>query len=86
MDFSHIDRTGRVKMVDVSGKPVEKRTAIATGSVRLKPETAGMITDGLLEKGDPLATARIAAADPPPGQEDRVSSWYPSAVLHTVLR
>lgn len=60
MGFSHIDESGRVMMVDVSGKPVVKRTAIATGTVHLKEETATMITDGLIKKGDPLATARIA--------------------------
>ena len=60
MDFSHIDETGRVKMVDVSGKPVVKRRAVATGAVHLGAETAEMITDGMIKKGDPLATARIA--------------------------
>ena len=60
MDFSHIDESGRVKMVDVSGKPVIKRTAVATGTVHLKDETAKMIIDGLIKKGDPLATARVA--------------------------
>ncbi len=60
MDFSHIDESGRVKMVDVSGKPVVKRIAVATGAVHLKAETAEMITGGLIKKGDPLATARIA--------------------------
>jgi cyclic pyranopterin phosphate synthase len=60
MDFSHIDESGRVKMVDVSGKPVVKRTAVAAGTVHLKAETAKMITDGLIKKGDPLATARVA--------------------------
>lgn len=60
MDFSHIDESGSVKMVDVSGKPVVKRIAVATGAVHLKAETAEMITGGLIKKGDPLATARIA--------------------------
>lgn len=60
MGFSHIDESGSVKMVDVSGKPVIKRTACAVGTVHLKEETAKMITDGLIKKGDPLATARIA--------------------------
>ncbi len=60
MKFSHIDESGSVKMVDVSGKPVVKRIAVATGAVHLKAETAEMITDGLIKKGDPLATARMA--------------------------
>ena len=60
MDLSHIDESGRVKMVNVSGKAIVKRTAVATGTVRLKPETAEMIEKGLMKKGDPLATARVA--------------------------
>jgi cyclic pyranopterin phosphate synthase len=60
MDFSHIDEAGRVRMVDTSDKPIVKRTAVAKGTVRLSAETAAMIGKGLLEKGDPIATARIA--------------------------
>jgi cyclic pyranopterin phosphate synthase len=60
MDFSHIDESGQVKMVDVSGKPAVRRRAVATGTVRMKRETMEQIADGLLKKGDPLATARVA--------------------------
>jgi len=60
MDFSHIDESGRVKMVDVSGKPAVRRRAVAAGSVRMKRETMDRIAGGLLKKGDPLATARVA--------------------------
>jgi len=59
-DFSHIDSKGKVKMVDVSCKPVSKRTAVAAGFVRMASETVGKLRDGLLKKGDALATARIA--------------------------
>ncbi|MBN2071920.1 MAG: cyclic pyranopterin monophosphate synthase MoaC [Candidatus Krumholzibacteriota bacterium] len=60
MDFSHIDQEGKVKMVDISGKALVKRTAVAAGSIRMKTETIAMISDRLLKKGDPIATARIA--------------------------
>jgi cyclic pyranopterin phosphate synthase len=59
-DFSHIDSTGKVKMVDVSGKPVSRRTAVAAGFVRMTAETVKKLREGLLKKGDALATARIA--------------------------
>jgi len=59
-DFSHIDSTGKVKMVDVSGKPVSRRTAVAAGFVRMAAETVKKLREGLLKKGDALATARIA--------------------------
>ena len=60
MGFSHIDADGRVTMVDVSGKPVVKRTAVASGVIRLKAETIELLQKGLMKKGDPLAAARIA--------------------------
>jgi len=59
-DFSHIDKEGKVKMVDVSGKPVSKRTAVASGSVRMAADTVAKLREGTLKKGDALATARIA--------------------------
>ncbi|MCK4537653.1 MAG: cyclic pyranopterin monophosphate synthase MoaC [Candidatus Krumholzibacteria bacterium] len=58
--FSHIGQTGEVKMVDISGKEIEKRTAVAAGAILMSKETVAMIGEGLLKKGDPLATARIA--------------------------
>jgi cyclic pyranopterin phosphate synthase len=61
MEFSHIDKSGQVSMVDVSGKPVVKRIAVASGAIFLKSETITMIKDGLIKKGDPLACARVAA-------------------------
>ena len=61
MDFSHIDQSGQVTMVDVSGKPVVKRTAVATGVIYLNNKTIDMIKEGVMKKGDPLACARVAA-------------------------
>jgi cyclic pyranopterin monophosphate synthase len=47
-------------MVDVSGKAEIFREAIATGSIKLKPETIGLIQAVKIAKGDPLYTAKIA--------------------------
>lgn len=60
MKFSHIEQSGQVTMVDISGKPVVKRTAVAAGAIFLNPKTIGMIKKGLMKKGDPLSCARIA--------------------------
>ena len=49
------------KQVDISSKPVVYREATATGRIRLKPVTIGLIRKGGLEKGDPLALASTAA-------------------------
>jgi len=60
MKLSHLDEEGKARMVDVSGKPIAKRTAVASGSVHMKPETLALIKQGMILKGDVLGAARIA--------------------------
>jgi cyclic pyranopterin phosphate synthase len=58
--FSHLDEAGKARMVDVSGKPKVRRTARASGTIFLASDTLRRIRENLIEKGDVLATARIA--------------------------
>ena len=58
--LSHIDGEGRARMVDVSGKPVQVRTAEAMGNITLSDETRELITQSLIKKGDVLTIAEIA--------------------------
>jgi cyclic pyranopterin monophosphate synthase len=58
--FSHLDREGAARMVDVGEKAVVRRAAVAAGSVRMAPETVGLLRKEALSKGDALNTARIA--------------------------
>lgn len=58
--LSHLDATGRARMVDVSEKPATRRRAIAEGRIRMAAETARAIRAGNAPKGDVLATARLA--------------------------
>ena len=58
--LSHISRQGRVKMVDVSAKPVTRREAIARGSITMSPAALRQIRRGAVRKGDPLQAARLA--------------------------
>jgi len=58
--LSHVDESGRVRMVDVSGKEVSERIAIARGEVIMQLATLGLIRDGLIKKGDVLTAAQIA--------------------------
>ena len=59
-ELSHTDKSGRPKMVDVSGKAETKRQAIARGLVRMKPETLDLVKKGGTKKGEVLATAQLA--------------------------
>ena len=50
-----------IRMIDVGGKPISSRTARASARLVARPETIARIRSGTLEKGDAVATARIAA-------------------------
>ena len=58
--LSHIDEQGRVRMVDVTGKDVTQRVAVARGTVTMRAETLAAIAEGQISKGDVLTVARIA--------------------------
>ena len=58
--LSHIDSTGKVKMVDVTDKPVSTREAIAKGRINITPAALKIIRSGKIAKGNPLQTARLA--------------------------
>lgn len=58
--LSHIDESGSAHMVDVGGKDVTERVAVAKGRVLMKPETLRLIREGGFEKGDVLGVARLA--------------------------
>lgn len=58
--LTHLDETGRAKMVDVGSKPETERTATARGAVRMAPETLQLIVEGQIQKGDVLTIAELA--------------------------
>ena len=58
--LSHLDESGRPRMVDITAKADTARQAIAKGSVRMKPETLALIQTGRVAKGDVLSVAQVA--------------------------
>jgi cyclic pyranopterin phosphate synthase len=60
LNLSHVDERGKPTMVDVSHKGVQRRTAIATGRIRLTSETVDRIKSNTVAKGSVLDVARIA--------------------------
>jgi cyclic pyranopterin phosphate synthase len=60
MELTHLDEEGRVRMVDVGGKPDTERVAVARGEVTMRPETLRLIAEGGVPKGDVLAVAQVA--------------------------
>jgi cyclic pyranopterin monophosphate synthase len=57
-ELSHISQAGEVRMVDVGGKSLSRRRAVASARVRMSPATAQRLRE--LPKGDALVTAQLA--------------------------
>ena len=81
--LTHVDATGAARMVDVSGKPVSAREAVAAGEVRTTPEVVALLRADGLPKGDALAVARIAGIMGAKRTPDLVPLCHPIA-LHSV--
>lgn len=60
MELTHIDKNGKANMVDVGNKPIQLRTALAEGFIRLQPETVQLIKENQIKKGDVLTISEIA--------------------------
>ena len=60
MSLSHVDETGRARMVDVADKPVTRRTAVAEGLVRMSQEAFALVRENAVAKGDVLRIAEVA--------------------------
>ena len=81
-ELTHIDPRGEARMVDVSGKPVMLREAMATGEVRLASETLRLIESNEIAKGNVLATARIAGILAAKKTGELIPLCHPLAITH----
>ena len=75
--FSHIDDKGKANMVDVGAKPMQTRTAVARGFIRLQPETVKLIRENQMKKGDVLTIAEIAGIQAAKKTSDLVPLCHP---------
>jgi cyclic pyranopterin monophosphate synthase len=78
--FSHLDEGGAARMVDVSGKDVSVREAVASGRVLVSSEVVGLLRGGAVPKGDALAVARIAGIQAAKRTPDLVPLCHPIAI------
>ena len=79
-DLSHVDRTGRVRMVDVGAKPPVRRRAVARATLRVAPATAERLRD--LPKGDALTTAQLAGIMAAKRTSDLIPLCHPLPLTH----
>ena len=80
MRLTHTDEQGAARMVDVGGKPVTAREAVAEGSVRMSAEAFALVRDNAIAKGDVLGIARIAGIAGAKRTADLVPLCHPIAL------
>ena len=78
--LSHVDRSGRPRMVDVSSKPVTARRAVAEATVAVSPETMSLVIDGGGAKGDVLGVAELAGVMGGKRTSDLIPLCHPLAL------
>ena len=79
-ELSHIDESGDVRMVDVGGKPLSRRRAVARAEVRMAAETARRLRE--LPKGDALATAQLAGIMAAKRTSELIPLCHPLPLTH----
>lgn len=83
--LTHFDASGQAHMVDVGTKNETHRIAVASGSIRMKPETFAIIESGTAKKGDVLGIARIAAIMGAKRTSDLIPLCHPLALTRVTV-
>ncbi|HJV83973.1 MAG TPA: cyclic pyranopterin monophosphate synthase MoaC [Noviherbaspirillum sp.] len=83
--LTHFDEAGKAHMVDVGAKNETHRVAVATGTIRMKPETLAIIQSGTAKKGDVLGIARIAAIMGAKRTSDLIPLCHPLALTRVAV-
>jgi cyclic pyranopterin monophosphate synthase len=84
-NLTHLTETGAAHMVDVTAKPVTAREAVATGRIAMSREAAAAIRTGATQKGDVLATARIAGIMAAKRTADLIPLCHPLPLTHIAI-
>ena len=84
--LAHMDKQGRVKMVDTSAKAVTARRAVASAKVLMSPETLKAVREHRTPKGDPLETARLAGIMAAKRTAELIPLCHPLPLTHVDVR
>jgi cyclic pyranopterin phosphate synthase len=82
-ELSHVDEAGAVRMVDVGGKPEQRRRAVARAVVDLQPATVARLGD--LPKGDALTTAQLAGIMAAKRTSELIPLCHPLPLSHAAV-
>jgi cyclic pyranopterin phosphate synthase len=83
--LTHVDRSGRPRMVDVSEKPATARRAMAEAFVAMAPETLSLVIDGGTTKGDVLGVAELAGVMAAKRTSELIPLCHPIALTDLVV-
>jgi cyclic pyranopterin monophosphate synthase len=81
-ELTHLDESGRARMVDVGDKPDTARQAIAKGEVVMKKATLDLIRAGAIKKGDVLTVAQIAGIAAAKRTSELIPLCHPLPIMH----
>ena len=82
LKLSHVDRSGKVRMVDVGDKAETAREAVAVGRIRVSAAALTEIRAGRVKKGDPLQAARVAGIMAAKRTSDLIPLCHPLVLSH----
>jgi cyclic pyranopterin phosphate synthase len=80
--LTHLDAEGHARMVDVGGKDVTHRRAVASGSVTMSATALAAIRDGKVPKGDVMASARLAGIQAAKRTSELIPLCHPLSLTH----
>src|SRR5262245_54004852 len=83
--LTHFDAQGQAHMVDVGGKSPTRRVAMASGHIRMRPETLALIESGTASKGDVLGVARIAGIQASKKTSELIPLCHPLALTRVAV-
>lgn len=83
--LTHVDESGKARMVDVGAKPETERLAVAKGEVVMRPETLKLIREGAIKKGDVLTVAQVAGIAGGKRTSDLIPFCHPLALTHLAV-
>lgn len=84
-ELTHFDASGQAHMVDVSAKRETRRVAVASGRIRMQPETLRRIMNGSAEKGDVIGVARLAGIQGAKRTADLIPLCHPIALTRVAI-
>jgi cyclic pyranopterin monophosphate synthase len=83
--LTHVDRSGRPRMVDVTTKPITERRAVAEAFVGMSAETLSLVIDGSTPKGDVLGVAELAGVMAGKRTSELIPLCHPIALTSLVV-